>query len=176
MKPIIFLDFDRTLFDLDRFMGEYLGYRHEEHVLKFKEFLMSDPLMDISQYLYPDTIPFLKKAGETHTRVLLSRARTFPEYQRKKIIGSRVLEYLDDIVVTPDDNKGSYAIPFLSQNLDDIKDACLFLDDNLDALRSMEVVAPYVKRILVDRRRKTSILPSGADMCIADLSGVVLKK
>jgi hypothetical protein len=167
-KPVIFLDFDRTLFDLDKFVREYLGYRHEEHTEKFKAFLASDPTADISGYLYGDTIPFLKKARETHTLVLLSRGRVFPEYQRKKILGSRIAEYIDDIIVTPNDDKGLFALPFLPpySTGDDAPKGYAFIDDNIDALRSMQVIAPYVERIYIDRRKKVTVLPDGATKMI----------
>ncbi len=171
-KPVLFLDFDRTLFDLGSFMA-YLGYRHEEHMAKFKEFLDSDPTMDISGYLYPDTIPFLIEARKTHTIVLLSRGRNYPEYQRKKILGSRVAEYLDDIIITPNDNKGLFAIPFLPNfsTGDVTPKGYAFIDDNIAALRSMETIAPYVNRIYIDRRKITTSIPEGATQMITMFEG-----
>ena len=172
-KPVLFLDFDRTLFDLGSFMA-YLGYRHEEHMVKFKEFLASDPTMDISEYLYPDTIPFLVEARKTHTVVLLSRGRNYPEYQRKKILGSRVAEYLDDIIITPNDNKGLFAIPFLPNfsSGDVAPKGYAFIDDNIEALRSMGEIAPYVERIYIDRRKKATVLPEGATRMIHTFEGL----
>jgi len=176
-KPVLFLDFDRTLFDLDRFMGEYLGYRHEDHSVKFKEFLSSSPTMDISGYMYEDTVPFLLRARETHTLVLLSRARSFPEYQRKKILGSRVAEYLDDIIVTPNDDKGLFALPFLPNYGigEGEPKGYMFIDDNLEALHSMKPIAPYVRRVYIDRKRKTQTVPDGATDIIYSLSDLSLK-
>ncbi len=172
----MFLDFDRTLFDLDRFMGEYLGYRHEDHSVKFKEFLSSNPTIDISEYMYEDTIPFLLRAHETHTLVLLSRARSFPEYQRKKILGSRVAEYLDDIIVTPNDDKGMFALPFLPNYGVEAEEpkGYMFIDDNLEALRSMKPIAPYVRRVYIDRRRKAQTVPDGATDIIHTFSDLPL--
>jgi hypothetical protein len=174
-KPVLFLDFDRTLFDLNRFMS-YLGYRHEEHVAKFKEFLASDPTLDISGYLYPDTVPFLVEARKTHTIVLLSRGRSYPEYQRKKILGSRVAEYLDDIIITPNDNKGLFAIPFLPaySTGDTVPKGYAFIDDNIAALSSMAEIAPYVERIYIDRRKKALGVPDGATKMITTFIGFSL--
>lgn len=175
-KPVLFLDFDRTLFDLDRFMREYLGYRHEDHVVKFKEFLTSNPTMDISAYMYDDTFSFLTTARVTHTLVLLSRARNFPEYQRKKILGSRVAEYLDDIIVTPNDDKGLFALPFLPNygiGAEEPK-GYLFVDDNIEALRSMKPIAPYVRRVFIDRRNTTTVIPDGATDIIHSFADLTL--
>lgn len=174
-KPVLFLDFDRTLFDLDRFMGEYLGYRHEEHSVRFKEFLTSSPTMDISAYLYPDSIPFMIRARATHTLVLLSRGRNFPEYQRKKILGSRVTEYLDDIIVTPNDDKGLFALPFLPNYMlgGEEPKGYMFIDDNVDALKSMQVIAPYVKRLYIDRKKRARPTPEVAHETIATFDGLL---
>jgi hypothetical protein len=174
-KPVLFLDFDRTLFDLDRFMGQYLGYRHEEHSVRFQQFLLSNPTMDISPYLYDDSISFMIRARKTHTLVLLSRGRNFPEYQRKKILGSRVAEYLDDIIVTPNDDKGLFALPFLPNYMlgGTEPKGYMFIDDNVDALKSMQAIAPYVRRIYIDRKDRKRPTPEGAHETIVTFEGLL---
>lgn len=175
-KPVLFLDFDLTLFDLGRFMRDYLGMRHEEHSVKFREFLMSSPTADISAFMYEDSVPFLRRARETHTLVLLSRARTFPEYQRKKILGSQVAEHLDDIIVTPNDDKGLFALPFLPNVPEGAStpEGYIFIDDNLEALRSMNRVAPFVRTLHIDRFKKEGLISDDLSEIIHSLEDLSL--
>jgi hypothetical protein len=175
-KPVLFLDFDLTLFDLGRFMRDYLGMRHEEHSVKFREFLTSTPTTDISAFMYEDAVPFLKRARETHTLVLLSRARTFPEYQRKKILGSQVAEHLDDIIVTPSDDKGLFALPFLPNVSDGapLPEGYMFIDDNLDALQSMNRAAPFVRTLRIDRFKKDGLISDDVSEIIHSLEDLLL--
>jgi|GEM_PF-2479425 len=175
-KPVLFLDFDLTLFDLGRFMRDYLGMRHEEHSVKFKEFLSSTPTTDISTFMYEDSVPFLRRARETHTLVLLSRARSFPEYQRKKILGSQVAEHLDDIIVTPNDDKGLFALPFLPNvsEGDERPKGYMFIDDNPEALQSMNRVAPFVRTLRIDRFRKVGLKSDGVSEIIHSLEDLTL--
>jgi FMN phosphatase YigB (HAD superfamily) len=95
-KPVLFLDFDRTLFDTDKFY-EWLGDERFSRLLDLTAGKIASP--DFSEMVYADTIPFLNRAKETHRLVLLTFAMN-TALQRRKIRGSNLVSYFDDIIMT----------------------------------------------------------------------------
>jgi FMN phosphatase YigB (HAD superfamily) len=103
MKPVLFLDFDRTLFDTDQ-LYDWLGEDRFERILALTGGNITPP--DFAEYLYPDTISFLKKARRSHRLVLLTFAKN-TKLQRMKIRGSGIVPLLDDVIITIGSDDGS---------------------------------------------------------------------
>ena len=94
-KPILFLDFDRTLFDTDLFY-DWLGEKHFERLLQVATGEIAPP--DFSVMLYADTIGFLERMRPRFRLVILT-FDTNAGLQRKKLQGAGVVSLVDDIII-----------------------------------------------------------------------------
>ena len=152
-KPILFLDFDRTLFDLSRLMGEYFGFAHKDHYPKMRAMITAPTIPDLSPFLYPDTMPFLEEMQETHHLILVSRAQSFPEYQRRKVVGSGITSALDHIYYSVDDEtKGVVIKDVLSDAKQSLRERSRFIDDNIAPLLAVKRMNPEIGVYIIDRR------------------------
>lgn len=145
VKPILFLDFDRTLFDTERFYA-WLGGERFSRILALTAGTIDPP--DFAKLLYPDSIDFLKKARETHRLVLLSFALNLT-LQRKKVRGSGVVSYLDDVIIT-DDPKGPVAKEYIAR-LGDPGWQHAFIDDAPENVSEMKETNPEMNVIRIAR-------------------------
>ena len=96
MKPIVFLDFDRTIFDTDQLYA-WIGPNRFERILALTSGEIAPP--DFASYLYPDTVNFLKRVRLTHRIVILTYAVNVV-LQRKKLRGSGIIPLVDDVIIT----------------------------------------------------------------------------
>ena len=85
-KPILFLDFDRTLFDTTQLL-EWLGVDVDKRIGELVEGKIEDP--DFASMLYPDTLDFLREARRMYRLVLLTYSIT-PPFQQKKILKTQI--------------------------------------------------------------------------------------
>lgn len=151
MKPVLFLDFDRTLFDTDQFY-DWLGPDRFQRILAITGGTLTPP--DFSEYLYDDTLPFLKRMSKTHRVVLLTYAVN-TVLQRKKIRGSGILPYLDDVIITQGEvgdktGKGTAAAEYLDR-IGDPGWEHAFVDDAPENIDEVKRVNPEIRCIRIDR-------------------------
>lgn len=150
MKPILFLDFDRTLFDTDRFY-EWLGPNRFDRLLEITGGV--GVLPDFQTYLYADTIDFLRKSTHTHTLVLLTYAVN-TILQEKKVRESGILSFFEDVLMTSGEGdqtgKGVFARDYIARRGASGWEH-LFVDDapqNIDEVKRMN---PPVRCVRIDR-------------------------
>ena len=151
MKPVLFLDFDRTLFDTDK-LYEWLGKERFTRILELTGGVIDPP--DYASYLYPDTAPFLKKMRASYRLVLLTFAQN-TKLQRMKVRGSGIVPLLDDVIITIGDEQGQTgkgdAIREYQKRTGDSGWEHIFVDDNPDNLREVKIMNPDVRVIRIDR-------------------------
>jgi FMN phosphatase YigB (HAD superfamily) len=100
--PILFLDFDRTVFDTEEFIL-WLGTDRIRTMMQLSTGMIPSP--DFARYLYSDVQTVLPVLRETHRIVILTYAKMVP-LQRKKLRGSGIVVLVDDIVITTGDTEG----------------------------------------------------------------------
>lgn len=153
-KPILFLDFDRTLFDTTQ-MRIWLGDAIESRIHEVEQGILELP--DLLPMLYPDTLPFLRQARATHRLVLLT-STTHPVFQEKKVRGSGVIPYLDDVLITDggggNSGKGAAAQEYLRGH-DVPGDGHVFVDDLPLNLSEVRTLNPGVRCIQIKRMTST---------------------
>lgn len=153
LKPILFLDFDRTLFDTEQLYA-CLGEATESRIRAFIEGTINTP--NLASMLYPDTLPFLEQARDTHRLVLLTYTLS-PALQEKKIRESGVISYLNDIIMTHGEGggsgKGVGAQTYLRTS--ERADGHMFVDDALENISEVKTVNPQVRCVRILRVRST---------------------
>ena len=147
----MFIDFDRTLFDTD-LLYEWIGENRIEKLMKLTSGELISP--DFSQYLYSDTLEFLRWASTTHQLVLLTYTINVT-LQDKKISGSGVAQFFDEVImVTGEDGdfsgKGTAAKNYLLKTgvrgLEHV-----FLDDSPQNIDEVKQKNPEIRCIRIDR-------------------------
>lgn len=162
-KPVLFLDFDQTLFDTDQ-LRDWLGDDIDAAIARIEAGTLEFP--DLSAMLYPDTLPFLQAAKTTHRLVLLTTA-SHPIYQQKKVHGSGVTGHLDDLLITPyvsgNAGKGVAAKDYLhARALFD--GSHVFVDDLAENLFDVKVAVPHIRSIRIKRASgEAEALPHAPD-------------
>lgn len=151
IKPVLFLDFDRTLFDTDQFY-DWLGENRFERILKISSGELAPP--DFAEYLYADTLEFLKTAGKTYRLVLLTYALN-TVLQRKKVRGSGIIPLLDDVIMTQGNasgqtGKGDAALDYLKR-IGDSGWEHAFVDDAPENIDEVKRHSPDIRCIRIDR-------------------------
>ena len=143
-----YIDFDNTIFDTVSFYNDLLDILYDngvtkEYVEEYYQNNRMNPLElinsidnveirnkalnhfnDTSKYIYPDAITFLKNKND---KVFILYTHGYLEYQNKKIEGSKILSYFDDLIVTEEDKT---ALDIDYQN-------SIFVDDNTKVLKSL---------------------------------------
>lgn len=86
----------KSVFGLCRFFEE--KYELEKNYIKadFDEFLA-----DGERYMYPDSVPFLKRLSQKgfEVNILTYTAKDAFDYQMLKLMGSNVLDYVDNFII-----------------------------------------------------------------------------
>ncbi len=144
-KPVLFLDFDRTLFDTDQFYA-WLGEDRFGRILGLMGGSIEAP--DFSVYLYPDTLAFLKTARKTHRLVLLTYAIN-TMLQRRKVRDSGIIPLLDDVIISSRD-KGIEAKEYLAR-IGDPGWEHAFIDDAPKNISEMKAVNPDIITLRIER-------------------------
>lgn len=145
LKPVLFLDFDRTLFDTEGFYA-WLGEDYTSGLLDVASGKIAAP--DFAQMIYPDTLPFLRKAKEVYSLVLLTYTVN-TVIQRRKVEGSGIAQYFDDILMTRD-GKGIETKNYLTQKGYGLS-GHLFVDDAPENIDDMKKINPEIKSIRIER-------------------------
>lgn len=144
-KPVLFLDFDRTLFDTDRFY-EWLGEDRYGRILE----LIADRTLspDYASYLYPDTLSSLAILRKTHRLVLLTYTVNVL-LQRRKVRGSGIAALVDDVIISSR-GKGIEAKEYLAR-IGDSGWEHAFVDDAPENIVDMKRVNPDMRVIRIAR-------------------------
>lgn len=178
MKPVLFLDFDRTLFDTDLFY-EWLGPNRFERILALTGGVIDPP--DYAAFLYPDSVHFLRQVRKTHRVVILTYAVN-TLLQRKKIRGSGVAVLVDDVLITSGGEKnhtgkGEQAKEYLAR-IPDSGWEHAFVDDSSANIDEVKRVNPDIRCIRIDRTPLATNFTTGElsppDFVVANL--IELKK
>lgn len=148
---IIALDFDRTLFDREA-MYEFFRKNKDLHdiddLLAFKSKLnelVEDGSLgeDFSEFLYPDTIPFLKKYKDEKL-VLISTAAY--SSQEKVINGTGILDYFTEVhIIDSNNRKGDILCKY--------EEKVVFLDDLPNILTNVQNKCKNSTVVLMDRNK-----------------------
>ncbi len=158
-KPILFLDFDRTLFDTERYY-DWLGEPRRERNQALIDGTL--PYPDFSQFLFPDADTFLIALVEKFHVVILSFVKLdySPKQtlvQSKKITGSGIANKVEDVIVTTK-SKGEEAKHYLHQH-GLLGKPFFFVDDELSHLANMKALNNESLCIYLDRKEKSSGIP-----------------
>lgn len=156
-QPVLFLDFDRTLFDTDQFY-DWLGEDRFSRILDLSSGKIEAP--DFSTMIYADSLPFLQKAKETYRLVLLTYTVN-TALQRRKVRGSGLVPFFSDIIMTQG-SKGFEAKKYLEHMHGSGWPSCpdcagreggehAFVDDTPKNLDDMKQVNPEIKTIRIER-------------------------
>ncbi len=150
-KPILLVDFDRTLFDTEKFytwLGEDV-YKRIDEIVEGKL-----PPPHFNTMVYADVEDFLVFAHAKYHLVLLTFLKV--EYssnpvlmQQLKINGSGVAKYFDDIIITTKD-KAVRAKEYLTTHGTEGRPV-LFIDDELANISRMKEENPEVACYLMRR-------------------------
>ena len=164
MKPVLFLDFDRTLFDTDK-LYDWLGEERFQRILALTGGAIPPP--DFASYLYADTLPFLKQIRNSYKLVLLTFAQN-TKLQRMKVRGSGIVPLLDDVIITTGDvegktGKGDAIKNYFTRNQDSGWEH-VFVDDTADNLHEVKMINPDVRIIRIDRVPREHVVPLGSDV------------
>lgn len=165
----IYIDFDRTLFDCERFIEDFFELLQNYNISKddfvryqnqFKDinpyiildamskekdinkgvYVAIDKLIkESSKYLFDDTIPFLKYLKNKNYQVIILTKGNL-DFQKDKIINSHIDSYYDNIIVTSD-HKGKLDLDYTNG---------IFIDDREEELESIKLKNP--KRIIAIKR------------------------
>ena len=165
-KPILFLDFDRTLFDTEKFYA-WLGSDRHAGILALMNGTREAP--DFSRFLYPDTLPFLSSIRGEYRLVLLSYAQN-TTLQRRKIRGAGMTPFFDDILITTKD-KAEEAEAYIAR-FHQSGWIHVFVDDDPLNIDHMKKQIPSLCVVQI-KREKTNDLASQdhrADTVVHDLS------
>ncbi len=151
MKPVLFLDFDRTIFDTDA-LYVWFDPNRFERILALTSGELAPP--DFPSYLYPDTIDFLKRVRATHRIVILTFAVNIV-LQRKKLRGSGIISLVDDVIITRGEGegltgKGTQASEYL-RRIGDPGWEHTFVDDSPQNIDEMKRKNPEIRCIRIDR-------------------------
>ena len=161
-KPVLFLDFDHTLFDTEQFYA-WLGEDRFEKILGITSGKVDPP--NFASYLYADTLPFLNTARKTHRLVLLTYSVN-QMLQRRKVRDSGIVPLLDDVIISHR-NKGLEAKEYITR-IGDPGWEHGFVDDAPQNISDMKTENPDIRTFRIERR----ILPPDAfhgALCEADV-------
>ena len=172
-KPIFFIDFDRTLFDTEKFYT-WLGADVYQRIDAIVEGKLTPP--HFNTMIYDDVLEFLKFARTKYHLVLLTFLKV--EYstnpvlmQQLKINGSGVAPYFDEIIITTKD-KAIRAKEFLITHEKEGEEH-LFVDDEMGNISRMKEENPLTTCYLMSRYTTASAraedLKFGPDWVIKSL-------
>ena len=86
----------KSVFGLCKFFEEKYGLENNYIKADFDEFLA-----DGEKYMYPDSVPFLKRLAQKgfEINILTYTAKDGFDYQMLKLMGSSVLDYVDNFII-----------------------------------------------------------------------------
>lgn len=156
-------DFNETyseckgLFNRDHFYNIYDLVKHfcKEYSMDEKTLLdkMNLVISNGSDFVYPDTIPFLEKLkSEGHNLYILSYCKESLIYQSAKISGSGIANYFDALFITA---TPKYELSINYQE-------GIFIDDNPSDLKGLHAQNP--KELIRIRRPDNKYSASGLDL------------
>lgn len=145
MKPVLFLDFDFTLFDGARFWASF-GEAPEIALRALLEKKIPSP--DYSVFLYSDTVDFLQRVREKFMLVILT-FETFTDFQTEKIRGSGVTALVDDVVITGGMKSVAAKEWLVAHHIPSSNAA--FLDDRLEHIVDMRMHIPEIFSVYFKR-------------------------
>ena len=112
-------------------------------------------LQDLTAYVFPDVLPFIRRRREQgYTLFLLSFGEE--AFQRKKVEGAGLSSFFTEILVTSEE-KGRFIEERVSP-----RDCVWFLDDRLQFLLEAKKRVPWIHPLLVQRpegRYDEEVLP-----------------
>lgn len=170
-KPILFLDFDRTLFNTDQFY-DWLGVDRYSRILDLLAGTIDAP--DFSMMVYADVTPFLVKAKKTHRLVLLTYSLN-TTLQRRKIRGSGLVSFFDDVIMTQG-SKGIEAKNYLIRT-EHAEKGHTFIDDTPKNIDDMKTENPEIRTVRIERVALTPqelIHHTKPDLFVSSLSAPTL--
>lgn len=144
-QPVLFLDFDRTIFDTEQFY-EWLGEDRFARMLDLESGKIASP--DYKEWLYPDTLSFLNEVKKTHQVVLLSFAMN-TVLQRQKIEGSGIVLLFSQVIITQKE-KGTEAKTYLAHH-GNPPGPHVFLDDVPMNVSEMKETNPDIICMRIER-------------------------
>lgn len=137
LKPFLFIDLDRTMFDTDQLYA-FWGIEYEKrgpYMRATVEGRIPEP--DWATMVYPETKSFLERAKERYHLVLLTRTLDV-EFQKMKFTRSRLAKHFDGALFTTAlCAKGDLARRYLERYKGDASKAA-FVDDepmNIDDVK-----------------------------------------
>ena len=154
---------DEELWDKSYKVTRNMGYALEKHILeaqklgdldlniqKFKDILEKE-FSDLSKYLYPDVIEFLKKAKRSGaTLYLLSFGD--PSWQHYKVKSSGIANYFaEKFYQTKEGTKADKILEFR-----DKFGEIIYIDDREQEIDLVKKKIPEVKTYLIDRKNNNS--------------------
>ncbi len=143
-KPLLFLDFDYTLFDTAQFY-EWLNPDPQTKLADLLAGRISGP--DFKSMIYPDTLEFLHKVHDDFHVVILSYG--LDELQNLKLEGTGIVSFADEVIITKE-SKGKMALEYFERTQKDPKTA-VFLDDRAEHVSDVKLSVPEVKCVLLER-------------------------
>ena len=166
-KPTLFLDFDHTLFDTDQ-LRAWLGLHIESRIKEIELGTLSFP--DLTMMLYPDTLAFLKSAKRVYQIVLLTYTVN-QHFQKGKISGSGIADFLDDTLITTntsgDSGKGKATKEYLANHGAE-GGGHVFVDDLLENISEVKKTNPNIRCIQIERAPSKNVNTSSVGFLAPD--------
>lgn len=154
-KPILFIDFDRTLFDTNQF-ADWLGEDAEARLTAITKGELTPP--DFSTMLYADAIVFLSAVRKNYTLVILTFA-SLRKVQQLKVEGSGLMGYVDTVIITEGDKGEEVKNYLLEHKLEGVGHA--FVDDKESNIVRMHAANPSVQCFLIERNPSETLMTKG---------------
>lgn len=147
---LFFLDFDRTIFDTEKF------YNALEKGLIIPSEALS--LESIEQYMYEDTLPFLQRRTEMgDTLILVTRGELV--IQKTKVENSGIASFfLEKLYVQNEESKDAAISAYLGRH--EVTGKTCFVDDTISEL---EAVKAHCPEVLVVRMRRSTAKNAGTE-------------
>lgn len=143
------LDFDRTLFDTDKFVQQ-LELDKVDYTVLVPELLDNYTIAD---YLYDDVLPFLQSKNKEDVIFLTALGSTYGprilEYQKAKIEQEPIISLVGKIVYV-DSEKGPAAAKIAEQFLPG--ESVVFVDDLIEQCLSVQQAVPQARCFVMVRR------------------------
>ena len=154
----IYVDFDHTLFNTTAFvrkMEEVTNKKISDIDIKSIPEISEKNKIDLKEFLYEDSIPFLEKYKD-YNLVLLTKGNY--EYQEFKILKTNISKYFKEKIIT-EKEKGDLEIDYQKG---------IFIDDNPREIESIMKNSPY----LVIRMKRGKYKDIEIDLDIENVSSL----
>ena len=155
---VIYVDFDHTLFNTTAFvrqMEEVTNKKISDIDIKSIPEISEKNKIDLKEFLYEDSIPFLEKYKD-YNLVLLTKGNY--EYQEFKILKTNISKYFKEKIIT-EKEKGDLEIDYQKG---------IFIDDNPREIESIMKNSPY----LVIRMKRGKYKDIEIDLDIENVSSL----